>query len=70
MCILLPRTSFLRRFLLAPLGGRGRSLQCLLLIVLPHYGVMRLVPVILTVERRLLLDPRIPLPRILPLVNR
>jgi len=52
---LLPGTSLPRRFLLSPLGGRGRSLHCLLLIVLPHYGVARLVAVPLADKRLLLL---------------
>ena len=33
-------------------------------------SLTRLVPVILAMERRLLLHPRIPIPRILPLVDR
>jgi hypothetical protein len=34
----------------------------MLLIVLPHYGVARLVTVILAVKRRLLLHSGIPIP--------
>ena len=60
--ILLPGTSLLRRCLLSPLGRSGRSLHSLLLIVLPHYGVTRLVTVILAVQRLLLLDSGIPIP--------
>ena len=60
--ILLPGTSLLRRLLLSPLGRRGRSWHCLLLIVLPHYGVTRLVMVILAAKRLLLLHSGIPIP--------
>ena len=54
------RTGGRWRSLLSPLSRRGRSLRCLLLIVLPHYGVTRLVTVILVVKRRLLLRSGIP----------
>jgi hypothetical protein len=37
-------------------------LRSLLLIVLPHYGVTRLVVVILVAKRLLLLDSRISIP--------
>ena len=60
--ILLPGTSLLRRSLLTPLSRRRRSLHWLLLIVLPHYGVTRLVTVILAVKRLLLLHSGIPIP--------
>ena len=60
--ILLPRTSLLRRCLCFRLRRRGRSLHALLLIVLPHYGVTRLVTVMLAVKRRLLLRSGIPVP--------
>ena len=59
---LLPGTSRPRRFLLSPQGGRGRSLHCLLLIVLPHYGVARLVTVVLAAKHLLLLRSGIPVP--------
>ena len=45
-----------------PLRRRGRSLHCLLLIVLPHYGVTRLVTVTLAVKHLLLLHSGIPIP--------
>ena len=54
--------SFLRHCLLFPLRRRGPSLRCLLLIVLPHYGVTRLVTVILALKLLLLLDSWIPIP--------
>ena len=60
--VLLPGTSLLRRSLLSLLRRHGRSLHCLLLIVLPDYGVTRLVAVILGVKRLLLLDPGIAIP--------
>ena len=41
---------------------RGRSLHCVLLIMLPHYGVARLVTVMLAVKRLLLLHSGIPIP--------
>ena len=56
---LLPATPLLRRSLLFALRRRGRSLHCLLLIVLPHYGVARLVTVILAAKHLLLLHSRI-----------
>ena len=59
--ILLPGTSLLRRSLLSPLRRRGRFLNCLLPIVLLHYGVTRLVTVILAVKRLLLLHSGIPI---------
>jgi len=62
--------SFLRPSLLSALRRCRRSVRSLLLIVLSHYGVMRLITIILTVKRLLLLGPRIPGPRILSLVNR
>src|SRR5438094_7407633 len=69
--IVLPGTSLLRRrSLRSPLRRCGRSLHCLLLIVLPHYGVPRLVTVVLAVKRLLLLHSRIPAPGILSLIER
>ena len=62
MLWLLPGTSLLRRSLLSPLRRRGRSLHCVLLIVLPRYGAARLVTVILVVKRPLLLHSGIPIP--------
>ena len=62
MDILLPGTSLLARSRLFPLRRRGRSLHCPLLIVLPYYGVTRLITVILAVKRLLLLDSGIPIP--------
>ena len=54
-----PLTTFL---LLAPLRRRGRSLHPLLLIVLARYGLLRLITVVLSVKRLLLLRSRIPIP--------
>jgi hypothetical protein len=62
LAILLPGTSLLRRSLRSLLRSRGRSLHCLLLEVLLHYGVTRLVTIILAVKRLLLLRPGIPIP--------
>ena len=50
--------------------GRGRALHLLRLIVLLHYGLMRLITVVLTLNHVLLLRARILVPRILPLVDR
>lgn len=44
------------------LGRCGRSANCVLVVVLPHYGVARLVAVVLAVQRLLLLDAGIPIP--------
>ena len=52
------------------LRRRGRALRLLRLIVLLHDGVLRLVAVILGLQRLLLLRVGIPVSRILPLVNR
>ena len=60
--IALPGASLLRRSLLSALRRRGRSLHCLLLIVLPHYGVARLVTVVLAAKHLLLLRSGIPVP--------
>ena len=60
--ILRPGTPLLRRSLRSPLRRRGRSLHCLRLIVLPHYGVARLVTIVLAVKRLLLLHSGIPIP--------
>ncbi len=58
----LPVTSLLKRSLVSPLGrGAGRPRR-LLPIVLPHYGVTRLVTVLLAVKRMLLLQSWIPIP--------
>jgi hypothetical protein len=59
--ILLSGMAFPIRALLLSRGRCGRSLQRPLLIVLFHYGVMRLVAVILAVKRRLLFHAGIPL---------
>src|SRR6266508_811842 len=50
----------------------GRGGRCLRLrpIVLLHHGVTRLVTVMLAAKRVLLLRPGVPIPRILPLVDR
>src|SRR6266545_4463733 len=50
----------------------GRGGRCLRLrpIVLLHHGVTRLVTVMLAAKRVLLLHPGVPIPRILPLVDR
>src|SRR6266699_31131 len=50
----------------------GRVERCLRLrpIVLLHHGVTRLVTVMLAAKRVLLLHPGVPIPRILPLVDR
>ena len=54
------RPSLFRFCLLrATLRWRGRCLRSLLLIVLPHYFVTRLIPVILALKRLLLLHSRI-----------
>lgn len=45
-----------------------RSLRSLSLIVLLHYGVARLIAVVLALQHLLLLDDRISIARILPLV--
>lgn len=58
--ILLHRSSLLRRSLLPALGRRGRSLHCVLPIVLLHHGLTRLVTVVLAVNLPLLLYPGIP----------
>ena len=50
--------------------GRGRTLHRLRLIVLSHYGVLRLVLVVLALKHLLLLHARISIPRILSLVGR
>ena len=55
-------TSLLRPSQLSLLSRRGRSLHGMFLIVLPHYGVTRLVTVMLAVKRRLLFDSGIPIP--------
>lgn len=75
--ILLPGISLLRRFPLIPLiplillfslgplfplRPCGRCWHDLLLIVLPHHGVTRLIPVILAVQFMLLLYAGIPIP--------
>ena len=52
------------------LRWRGRALRLLRLIVLLHDGVLRLVAVILGLQRLLLFRVGIPVSRILPLVNR
>ena len=51
-------------------GRRGRTLNSLRLIVLLHYGFLRLVTIIPGLQRLLLLRMRIPIARILPLVCR
>src|SRR6266545_3289755 len=50
----------------------GRGGRCLRLrpIVLLHHGVTRLVTVMLAAKRVLLLRPGVPIPRLLPLVDR
>ena len=52
--ILLCGTSHLRCSWLFTLSRRGRSLPCLLLIVLLHYGLTRLVTVVLALKLLLL----------------
>ena len=49
---------------------RRRSLPCVLPIVLLHYGVSRLVTVMLAVKRLLLRHRGIPITGILPLIDR
>jgi hypothetical protein len=68
--ILLPRTSFLRCYLRSRASRRGHTVPCRLPIVLLHYGVTRLVTVILSVKVLLLFGLRIPTTGILPLVKR
>jgi hypothetical protein len=68
---LLPWISRLGRFLPSPLSRRGPSLSCLLIKVLADYCFTRLVTVMPAAQRLLLLHlPRIPVSRILTLVNR
>lgn len=47
---------------LSPLRRRGRSLHCLPLIVLPHYGLTRLVTIIPALQLLLLFHSGIPIP--------
>ena len=68
--MVLRNTSFPRRCLPYLWRGRGRTLRWLGLIVLSHYVVLRLVPIVLGLERLLLLHARISIPRILSLIYR
>ena len=62
--------SFLRHCLPYLCRRRGRTLHWLGLIVLSHYGVLRLVSVVLGLKHLLLLHARISIPRILSLIYR
>jgi len=68
--LVLRGTSFLRHCLPCLRGGRGRALHWLRLIMLSHYLFLRLVSVVLALERLLLLRARISIPRILSLIDR
>ena len=69
----LPATFLFGRPLRYPLFwccARGRLLHGAFLIVLLDYGIARLVTVLFAMQRRLLLNARIPVPRVLPLIDR
>ena len=68
--LVLRGTSFRRHGLPCLWGGRGCTLHGLGLIVLSHYVVLRLVSVVLGLERLLLLQARISIARILSLIYR
>ena len=67
--LVLRGTSFRRHGQPCLWGGRGRTLRWLGLIVLSHYVVLRLVSVVLGLERLLLLHARISIARILSLID-
>jgi hypothetical protein len=66
--LVLRGTSVLRHSLPCLWGGRGRTLHRLGLVVLSHYVVLRLVSIVLGLERLLLLHAGISIPRILSLI--
>jgi hypothetical protein len=65
---LLQRTSLLVCSRLCPLRRCRHWLNGLLLVVLAHYGVTRLIAIVLAAKLPLLLGRGIPVPKILPLV--